>query len=82
MLVNKRTEPHWAGDRGPTSPSLMASVSCPDFMALAGESSDPADAPWTDPGVAGVAGPCPPGLVPKARLYLISDWPWVCQDVL
>lgn len=71
MLVNKRTEPHWAGDRGPTSPSLMASVSCPDFMALAGESSDPADAPWTDPGVAGVAGPCPPG--PGSQGQIVFD---------
>lgn len=34
----------------------MASVSCPDFRALAGESSDPADAPRTDPGVVGGSG--------------------------
>lgn len=82
LLVNKRPEPHWEGDTGPTGPLRMASVSCSDFRALAGDSSDPTGAPRTDPGVAGMAGPRPPGLAPQARLYLSSDWPSVCQDVL
>lgn len=82
LLVNKRPEPHWAGDTGPTSPSLMASVSCSDVRALAGDSSDSTGTPRTDPGVAGMAAPHPPGLAPQARLYLSSDWLSVCQDVL
>ena len=70
MLVNKRPEQRWAGETGPAGPLLMASVSCPDFRALAGVISDPTGTPQTGPGVAVWLDPVPR---PGSCHQIVSD---------